>query len=187
MKLVEFYECSKLGARVAIGSVPVIQVAEMIRRLTHALDDGKQIFICGNGGSFSTAQHFSCELGKLASLGKKQRFKVTCLGSDQSWLTALGNDEGYQHIFSQQLANFAQSRDVLIVLSGSGKSPNILEAVSFARDRGMYIIGLSGKTGPLKDRVNLSVVAKSTKQEQIEIAHFFIMHVVSYWLAKENE
>lgn len=121
--------------------------------LYEAWDNGKFVFIIGNGGSGTTASHFAEDLGKsslrqedLADESKK-RLKVLSLTDNQGWILALGNDVGYDQIFVQQLMNYGSAGDLVIAISGSGNSPNVLKAVDWANRHGLKTFGLTGFNG----------------------------------------
>lgn len=122
-------------------------VLRVVERLRKARDTQRMVFIAGNGGSAATASHFANDLGKAARPAGRRPFRVMSLADNVSWLTALGNDEGYERVFTGQLENLATSGDVLIVISASGNSPNLVSAVALARQRGVETIGVLGFDG----------------------------------------
>ncbi len=135
--------------------VDLAAVTSAVERLRTARDAGRTIFIAGNGGSAATATHLVNDLGKATKRSGQRHLKVMGLSDNVSWLTALANDEGYERVFSGQMENFAEAGDVLIVISASGNSPNLVEAVRFAAEHGMVTIGLLGfDGGVLKDQVD---------------------------------
>jgi phosphoheptose isomerase len=107
----------------AIDGIPLDKVEEAIRILARARDAGRSIFVCGNGGSASTASHFVCDMVKGASYGRPTRFRIMALTDSLPTITAYANDIGYDQVFVEQLRNFAASGDVLLAISGSGNSP----------------------------------------------------------------
>lgn len=123
------------------------------REIYEAYEDGRFVFICGNGGSGSNSSHLCEDLGK-STLDRKdftndavKRLKVLSLTDNTPYILAWGNDEGFDRIFVEQLKNFASPGDVLIAISGSGNSPNILRAVDWANAKGMRTWGITGYTG----------------------------------------
>ena len=122
----------------------VERVCEHLRR---ARDRGALVFVAGNGGSAATASHWVNDLGKATKKSGRKPIRVIGLADNISWLTALGNDEGYERTFSGQLENFASEGDVLMVLSASGNSMNLVRSVELARSRGMTTIGFLGFDG----------------------------------------
>ena len=163
-----------------------------VRRLRDACADvrqrGGQIFICGNGGSAATASHFANDLGKGASYGRQVRFKAIALTDCVPWLTALANDVGYADVFAEQLTNFAREGDLLVAISGSGNSPNVLRAVETARRLGVRTAGLSGfGGGKLATAVELPVVVDSHHMGRVEDVHLAIVHLVCYYFMEKEE
>src|SRR3972149_926434 len=106
----------------------------LIDNLTIALENEAHIFICGNGGSASTASHFACDINKGASYGKEKRFKVICLSDNIPTIMAYANDVSYNDIFVEQLKNFLKRDDLLIGISGSGNSENVLRAIGYCNE-----------------------------------------------------
>ncbi|MBT4500041.1 MAG: SIS domain-containing protein [Gemmatimonadetes bacterium] len=147
-----------------------------------ARDQGKQIFACGNGGSAATASHFTNDLGKGASYGRESRFKVISLTDNIPWMTALANDIDYEAIFAEQLRNFVGEGDVLIAISGSGNSQNVLNAVEVAREKGMTTVALTGfGGGKLAGMVDVPIVVDSHHMGRVEDLHMIIVHLICYY------
>src|SRR5687768_18611780 len=106
----------------AFDSVPMESVADLVRLLRTALDQDRQIFVFGNGGSAANASHFVTDLGKGASDKLSRRFRCMSINDNTPWITALGNDYAYDQIFAKQLANFARAGDIVLTMSVSGNS-----------------------------------------------------------------
>src|ERR1700754_2743893 len=115
----------------AIDTIDLDKVGEAIEILKQARDANRHIFVCGNGGSASTASHFACDIVKGASYQRQSRFRIMALTDSLPTLTAYSNDVGYECVFVEQLKNFAQPGDVLMAISGSGNSPNVVRAVEY--------------------------------------------------------
>lgn len=143
-----------------------------------ALKAGNKILICGNGGSAADAQHLAAELiGRFEK--ERDALPAIALSTDTSILTAVGNDYGYETIFSRQVAGLGQSGDLLIGISTSGDSGNVIRAVETAKERDMRTIGLvGGNGGKLKDAVDIPVVVPHNRTARIQEVHLFIYH---YW------
>ena len=140
---------------------------------------GKKIFVAGNGGSAGTSNHFCCDFGKNAVSGDEHRPKIISLSSNISVLTALGNDFCYAEVFSQQLKNLMDDGDIVLLISASGNSPNIIEAAKFAKSRKGKVIGFSGfNGGKLKKLSDINVNIQSTSYEQIEDLHMMLTHII---------
>jgi D-sedoheptulose 7-phosphate isomerase len=165
----------------ALETIDLVKVDEIIGVLARARDEDRQIFVCGNGGSAATANHFACDMVKGASYGRQKRFRITALSEQIPTLTAYANDVGYDAVFVEQLKNFAREGDVLIAISGSGNSPNVVRAVEYANSIGCLTIGLSGRNGgKLKPLVRLNVHIPEEHMGRIEDAHMTVCHMVCY-------
>ncbi|TFG60483.1 MAG: SIS domain-containing protein [Spirochaetales bacterium] len=164
----------------------------MVEAVLQAQQDGKKIITMGNGGHANTAAHMINDLAKHTvssdskdSVVSEQRFKTMCLNDSVSFLTGIGNDMGYQHVFSEQLKNWCDPGDVVIGISGSGNSANILEAFKTAKARGAKTIALSGKDGGrIKDIADICIIVPSDKMVQIEDVHLAVNHAVADELKK---
>lgn len=130
-----------------LAQVDVDGLARIVELLRVARDDGATIYVAGNGGSAATASHWANDLGKATKSAGRGWIRAMCLSDNTPWLTALANDEGYERVFSGQLENFAGPDDVLIVISASGNSPNLVRAVELANERGLATIALLGFDG----------------------------------------
>jgi len=137
----------------AFGSLDLSQAEQLSEDIYSAYQRQRFVFICGNGGSGSNSSHFCEDLGKSTLLREdftnddKQRLKVLSLTDNTPYILAWGNDEGFDRVFVEQLKNFASPDDLLIAISGSGNSPNILNAVSWANKKGLNTWGITGYTG----------------------------------------
>jgi D-sedoheptulose 7-phosphate isomerase len=166
------------------------QIARAVERLRGARDRGATIFIAGNGGSAATAAHLVNDLGKATKQSGRPPMRVMCLSDNVSWLTALANDEGYERVFTGQLENFARSGDVLILISASGNSPNLLHAAGFARRNGVETIGILGfDGGELKSRVDEAVWLESEigSYGPVETGHSVICDILTTCLIRDIE
>jgi D-sedoheptulose 7-phosphate isomerase len=160
-----------------IASLPVEQLDGFVDRLMGAYDEGRQLFLLGNGGSAATASHFACDLAKGTRRDGPPTFHVMALTDNVPLLTAWANDTGYERVFAEQLASLAQPGDVLVAISASGNSPNVLAAAETARARDLVSIGLTGRTGGrLASLVDIVVRAPSDRIEVVEDAHLIVAH-----------
>ena len=158
------------------------EVTRLITLLANAREANRQIFLCGNGGSASTASHFANDLGKGASWNRDVRFRVLALTDNVSWITALANDTDYSQIFVEQLKNYASPDDLLIAFSGSGNSPNVLEAVKWANEHSLVTVGITGRPGgKLGEMARYPIFVESSHMGHIEEGHFLIQHLVGYY------
>jgi D-sedoheptulose 7-phosphate isomerase len=169
--------------REVIEIFPIDELAEITELIQQAREKESVIFICGNGGSWATAAHMVCDFGKNTRMSDKKRIKVIGLGDNIPTLTAYANDEGYDRVFAEPLMNLMRSGDVLIAISGSGNSPNVLEAVKVARKIGGVSIGLTGfDGGKLKDLVDYPLVIPSNSMEIVEDFHMIVDHLLTMCL-----
>ena len=153
--------------------------------LLAAWQRGSQIFILGNGGSAATASHMANDLNKLTIVPGKQRFKTIALTDNVPLMTAWGNDSSYIDIFSEQMLNFLQPADVVISISASGNSPNVLKAVQVAHENGAITIGFTGHPGgKLREMVDYCVMIPSDHIGQQEDGHMILDHVIANTLRK---
>lgn len=163
-----------------LDHLPWGSIEVMIEQLHHARMKGKQIFIMGNGGSAATASHLACDLGKNTVIAGIPRFRVHALTDNMAFFSACGNDYGYESVFAEQLANFIEEDDIVIAISTSGNSPNVLKAVQLAQAQGSYTIGWCGYTGgKLADLVNLPLIISNHSVEQIEDVHMILAHLTT--------
>ncbi|HTP35671.1 MAG TPA: SIS domain-containing protein [Candidatus Acidoferrales bacterium] len=166
----------------AIETVDLEQVGRAIDVLRRARDEERRIFVCGNGGSASTASHFACDMVKGASYKRSRRFRIMALTDSLPTITAYSNDVSYECVFVEQLKNFAQPGDVLVAISGSGNSPNVLRAVEYANSIGCVTIALSGRDGgKLGPLAQLNIQAFEPHMGRIEDVHMIVMHMIGYY------
>lgn len=156
------------------------QSDRFIEVLFQAFEQESTIFLIGNGGSASAASHFGQDLAKgtLSSMQAERRFKVIPLTDNIGFITALANDEGYESIFEQQLRNLADKGDLLVAISGSGNSPNILRAVEYAKSIGMTTVGITGfDGGKLRQISDEGVHVAVDDMGMCEALHGVVFHI----------
>ena len=164
-----------------LRTIPVESVARLIDRLRAALKDDTQIFVFGNGGSAANASHFVTDLGKGSSDKCTRRFRVMSLNDNVPWITALGNDYHYDEIFSRQLQNYARPGDVVLAMSVSGNSPNLVKAFEWANENGMFTAAMVGaKRGKLAELADEVIVINSHHYGRVEDAQMTICHMLCY-------
>jgi D-sedoheptulose 7-phosphate isomerase len=147
--------------------------------LLDAYDNGRMIYLFGNGGSAALASHFACDLGKGTINGSKKRFRVLALTDNVPLMTAWANDSRYEDIFAEQLANFVHEDDVAFAISGSGNSRNVLNALMLAREAKATTIGLVGyQGGKMKDLCDVCVIVPSDNMQVIEDLHLCVAHAL---------
>jgi D-sedoheptulose 7-phosphate isomerase len=163
-------------------------VLRLATELRAARDRGATIFIAGNGGSSATAAHWVNDLGKATKRVGRRHMRVMNLSDNVPWLTALSNDEGYERVFAGQLENFANPGDVLVVITASGSSPNIVRAVEYASASGMRTLGLVGFDGGLvQGMLDESVLVRTELGAYglVETAHVAIADIITSCLVNE--
>lgn len=186
MKLADNIETylDRLGA--AVDALPTERLAELGEMLYRVYRNDKQVFTLGNGGSASTASHMAADLAKNTIGANMRRFRVLSLNDNAAILTALANDLGYENVFREQLENLVRPGDLLIAISASGRSPNVLKALRYAQDQCAQTACLLGFDGG--DAVSLCdvpIVVPSEHYGVIEDVHLVINHIlVDYFKAK---
>jgi D-sedoheptulose 7-phosphate isomerase len=165
---------------------------ESIRKVIDTLAEGrilgKRTFIMGNGGSAATASHFVCDLAKNTRMDGLPPFRVIGLSDNMPLITAYANDEGYENVFTQQLANFVQPEDIVIAISASGNSPNVIRAIKLANEVGAITIGFTGFDGGLLGKmVDIHVHVPSHCIEQVEDIHLVFEHIICKTLKEESQ
>ncbi len=163
-----------------LGRLPVEAVAQVVDVLEEACAKGRYVFLFGNGGSAATASHFASDLAKGAICLGKPRVKAFALTDHVPLLSAWANDTSYENIFAEQLENFVEPGDIVIGISGSGNSANVLNGVRVAKAKGATTIGFIGiDGGKLKKLVDIAVVVPSHNMEQVEDSHLLFGHVIT--------
>ena len=181
-KIMTFPETYKAGLLQAIDTIDIAKVNQAIEILREARDKGRHIFVCGNGGSASTASHFACDIVKGASYNRTARFRIMALTDQLPTLTAYSNDVGYDCVFVEQLKNFASRGDVLLAISGSGNSPNVLRAMEYANSIGCRTIAMTGRDGgKLGPMAQLNIQVPVPHMGRIEDAHMIVCHMIGYY------
>jgi D-sedoheptulose 7-phosphate isomerase len=168
-----------------LDQVDQAELAQMADLIYEAWEHEKFVYIFGNGGSGTTATHMSEDLGKSTLHEKdlrdesKKRLKVMSLTDNLGWILALGNDVGYDQIFVQQLMNYGSAGDLVIAISGSGNSPNVLHAVDWANRHGLKTFGLTGfNGGKLRALANSGLHVPLHDMGMVESVHLALFHWV---------
>jgi D-sedoheptulose 7-phosphate isomerase len=171
----------------ALDQIDTEKVALAVDWLRQARDDSRHIFVCGNGGSASTASHFACDIVKGASYKQEKRFRIMALADSLPTLTAYSNDVSYDCVFVEQLRNFAEPGDVVMALSGSGNSANVVHAIDYANSIGCRTIALSGRDGGhLAPLAQLSIHIPEPHMGRIEDAHMVVCHMICYYFMEKE-
>lgn len=165
----------------AYDAIPIDKVEHIISLIKKCWAEDRQLFAFGNGGSASNVSHFITDLGKSASDKMGRRFRCLSLNESISWITALGNDYAYEDVYMQQLHNYARPGDLVLTLSVSGNSPNVVKAVQWANDNGLTTIALvGGKGGQLATLAREAIVIQDEHYGRVEDAQMTICHMLCY-------
>jgi len=163
------------------------ELEKIFNILKNARDSGNHVFVMGNGGSASTASHFVADLLKTSITNENKRFKAISLSDNIPVLLAWSNDESYETVFSNQLENFVEKDDVVIGISGSGNSKNVLNAIQLANEKHATTIGLNGKGGgKLSEIVKINLTVKSDDMLTIETIHLLICHLLTTMIRSDG-
>lgn len=162
-----------------IDQLPKEKIVQVIDLLYSARFLGRQVFIMGNGGSASTASHFVCDLSKNTRQDGWPRYRVIGLMDNMAALSAYANDEGYENVFSEQLANLLMPDDIVIAISASGNSKNVLKAVRLAKAQNALTIGFTGFDGGiLATLVDINLHINCDTIEVVEDLHLVLEHMI---------
>ena len=165
------------------------EIAAFASALEEARRAGKTIYFIGNGGSAATSSHFANDLGKGARVKGRRPFRAVSLAGNLPLLTAIANDEGYENVFIDQIEGIIEAGDVVVGISASGNSPNVVKAIEYANSQGAVTVGLTGFSGGrLKEAAKLSVHVETPKGEYgpVEDIHMILDHLVTTYLKMKN-
>ena len=152
---------------------------KIIEKLWDVYERGDQIFVFGNGGSGSTASHFAGDMNKGVSFGLNKRFKVICLNDNTPTILAYANDTSIDNIFVEQLKNFMNPKDLVLAISGSGNSLNVIKAVQYSNEKHVTTISLTGfDGGKLAKLSSLSLVVPVNDMQKVEDFHLIVFHMI---------
>lgn len=164
----------------ALEKVNMSSLDQAVSVLWEAYEQNKQVFILGNGGSASTASHMACDIGKGVVCEGKKRFRVQSLCDNVAVMTAWANDVSYETIFKDQLENMLNQGDIVIAISASGNSPNVVKAIEYANTQGAIIIGMSGfKGGRLYELADVKIHFPVSDYGQVEDLHLMAEHIIT--------
>jgi D-sedoheptulose 7-phosphate isomerase len=163
-------------------------VTAICEKIEDARLNEKQVFVLGNGGSASSSSHWACDFGKGINVDRQKRLKIVSLSDPGAVISALGNDIGFADIFVEQLKNLLMPGDLVIGLSVSGDSENIVRAFRYANATGATVISLVGQNeGRMKEHSDLPLVIPSYNYGIVEDIHMFVNHVISQYIRMKNE
>lgn len=162
-----------------LDAIDPVRVEQVVALLYKVYRENRRFVLCGNGGSASTSSHLVCDFQKNILLDGGKPFEVIALTDSPALLSAWGNDTGFDNIFAGQARTWLREGDVLLAVSGSGNSPNVLRAVEVAREVGAVSIGFCGYGGgKLADLVDIAVVVHQRNMQQVEDVHMVLGHIV---------
>jgi len=172
----------------AMNALPWDDLADAMTMLEDAWEDGRRVFIAGNGGSAATASHMAIDFLKGTETSGRAGLKAIALADNLSVLTALANDCGYDRCFAEHLAVLGDPGDLLIVISGSGNSPNIIELLDVAKRKELKTLALLGMGGgKAVDMVDVSIVVPSDEYGPVEDIHMMLDHLFTAYLKRRGE
>ena len=168
-----------LAAQDVLARVDHAIVDRMVGVIWHGYEQGRTLFVFGNGGSAALASHFACDIGKGTIAGKRKRLKTVALTDNVALITAWANDKAYDTIFAEQLEGLAEKGDMVLAISGSGNSPNVIRGLEAARRIGAETLVLTGfEGGRAKALADLCLVVPSDSMQLIEDAHLCATHAI---------
>ncbi|MFC1950554.1 SIS domain-containing protein [Chloroflexota bacterium] len=197
MKNRDFIENYLSEVKKVADTIFIADIDRAIELLFQAWQNDNHVFICGNGGSASTATHFACDLAKITTIPGKKRFRAECLNDNIPLMLALINDDGFDNLFYEQLRSKFRKGDILICLSvhgGSGRdkaglwSQNLLKAMNYVQENGGKTIGLSGfDGGTMKEIADVCIVVPINSTPQVESFHLVLEHLICSRLRQKIE
>jgi len=172
----------------SLSTISEAEIMTVIRILDDAREQKHMIFIMGNGGSASNASHFVNGLSQGATVDHKTRFRAIALTDNIPNLLAYGNDNGYENIFLEQLKNFLNDEDIVIGISGSGNSSNVIKAIEYANNHNAITIGFTGfDGGVLKKIAQYNIHVPCELMEMVEDIHLSLSHLISSYFKKHAD
>lgn len=169
-----------------LKSLPTDDVRGVLQAVRAVREHGRRIFVLGNGGSAATASHMACDLAKMTIAAGENRIKIVSLTDNTPLMTAWANDVAYEDVFAEQLWNLAGPGDLVICISGSGKSPNVLKAARAAKEIGARTVAFTGCPGsPLERLADISVAVSAPRIELAEDIHLILEHMIAVALREE--
>lgn len=175
--------CNYLGE--LLGSLDYSEIEKVAQLIFEKYKSGQTIFLAGNGGSAATASHFALDLAQCCPPEAENRFRAVSLTDNAPWLTALANDIGYEEVFTGQIKNLLRKNDLLVVISASGNSPNVVAAVRLTKELGGVTVGVVGfDGGELAQICDHVIHVRSHKGEYgpVEDIHLVLDHMITSYL-----
>lgn len=170
--------------KATLAALPVDDINDVMNVLERARLSGKRIFVCGNGGSASTASHLECDFNKGISYEQEVKYDIECLSDNVPMMMAIANDIGYDDIFVVPLKNKLKKEDIVIGISGSGNSANVVRAFEYANEAGAVTIALTGYSGgKLKELAAYNIHVAIENMQITEDVHLVLNHMIMYILS----
>ncbi len=164
-------------------SLDLTNIAKLAEKIVKVEKERREIFVMGNGGSASTASHWATDLSKTAYVSRRPMIRCRSLSENIAYLTAIGNDISFDDCFSRQLENILNPGDLVILISGSGNSKNLIKACQLAKEKKAQTVGILGfDGGRLKTMVDLAITVPSSQYGVIEDMHMAIGHILTFYL-----
>lgn len=180
-RLLTWIDAYREAQNAALAAIDPTSVADVVGLLRKAGEEGRRIFVCGNGGNAANAAHFTTDLGKGASAAVPRPFRVLCIADNTAWMTAIGNDFTFDDVFVRQLANHAEPGDVLIMSSVSGSSPNLVAAIRWAKEHGLVTVSLVGsRRGTIAALADHLIVVPDVHYGRVEDVQMNVLHMLCY-------
>jgi D-sedoheptulose 7-phosphate isomerase len=169
--------------RGVLDELPIASVEKVLEVFEEAYRADRTVYICGNGGSWATAAHWVCDFSKGANAPRCRRLRMMSLGDNVPMLTAYGNDENYDAVFAEPVRTYVRPGDVVVLLTASGNSPNVLAAARAAREVGAITVGLIGfGGGELAGLVDHAVIVACREYGPVEDLHLVLDHIISLYM-----
>lgn len=162
-------------------------ISAIAKVIEKAEKKGNQVFVMGNGGSAATASHIATDWSKTAERVGKPLLRCICLNDNTAFMTAIGNDLGYDELFSRQLRNLLQPNDVVVIISGSGNSPNVVKAAEYAKEKGATLVGMTGFAGgKLRKMADVCFHVDCDQYGVIEDLHMGAGSILAFYLKQRK-
>lgn len=161
----------------------ISKIEEIANHCLHALRSGGKIIFCGNGGSFADSQHLAAEFVSRLRFDRAPLASIA-LGTNSSNMSAIGNDYGYESVFTRELLALSSEKDVFIPISTSGNSPNVISAINAGKEIGLNIYGLTGGSGGIMSELCDTIIVPDDRTEKIQEVHIMIGHIICYLVEK---
>lgn len=176
------------GLKQSLDAMPWQELHDTVHAIVTAWVTGHHVYILGNGGSASTASHLACDLSKNTAQPGLPAMRAVSLNDNMALFSALANDLGYEQVFAQQIQTLAQPYDVVLAISSSGNSPNVLNGLRAASERRATTIALCGNPqGKMVGMVDIAMVTASQSVEQVEDLHLMVAHIITVAVRKEMQ